>query len=1100
MRSFGVKARTGQTLLKGGVSMVALTALAATLVAPAYAQDTTEPAASDDTAQEVVVVGVRKALKSAQDIKKNADTVVDSITANDIGSFPDKSVAEALQRVAGITVNRFAATGDTAHFSAEPSGVVVRGLQQVRSEFNGRDIFTADSSRGLSWSDVSPELMGGVDVYKNQTADLIEGGIAGTISLRTRLPFDQKGRVLAATAEYTYGDLVKKGAGTVSGIYADRWDTSAGEFGFMINGAHSEIYTNSEGVALGRMVPVVNSYWGDTNRRYMPMTTALRDNTYYRVRDGISLAGQWQNHDHTMVATLQYNQSKKREQWEEYVATSSTGVDAWAQPINYVYTSDNVQCLGGVSNCTFDDNGFIQSGTLVNGNGAWYGSWTAPDGATSPNGLMRTCYSWEASATCPASQRAGGYANDTRWSDSLNDTKDISFNFKWDVSERLKTNFDIQYVDAVQTNYDISTELATYADVALDFTGDVPQFTIDNAHTEGWYLAPGGIANPANYRQHFIMDHVTDSDGHEFATRADLAYSFDSPWLNTLKAGVRYADREQTVRWTTYNWASVVNNWSNYDADNYYITGSAFPDQNAYGIHTFDSHFYGGDVTNITDGVFFNINNLKDRTGLANTFDATHYQPRYTDGTLSNQWTPICHRAGEDSRCFLPAEIADVSEKTKAAYVQLKFGGPDATIFNGVTVVGNIGVRYVETDNASAGGVNYHNTTVYDTDPIVPADPVTGAPAHPSLSYYVSAEDRAFAGTVDTNTYTVDVTHKNWLPSFNVRFGLTPEWFVRFAASKAMSRPDIGNLKYYTSVSMALPSTSSLSFSDYNCTSANSPFNCDSSGNIVSTKTRFTANANNPYLKPITADQFDLSIENYFSQTGSFTFTGFYKQFHDYITYGKYVQNFTNSGVTRPVEVSGPVNASGGAIKGFEVAYQTFFDNLPSPWNGLGIQANFTKLKNDGIESTGVVTNSGDGSSGQAGGGTSVAALGFTKLPLEGLSDTTYNLIGMFEKGKWSARLAYNWRSKYLVTRQDCCVALPIWQRAAGFLDGRVAYRINDNVEMSLEGTNLLSTETVLMQQVDGPMSDGTDRPLLLLPNAWFKNDRRIQAQIRLKY
>jgi hypothetical protein len=106
----------------------------------------------------------------------------------------------------------------------------------------------------------------------------------------------------------------------------------------------------------------------------------------------------------------------------------------------------------------------------------------------------------------------------------------------------------------------------------------------------------------------------------------------------------------------------------------------------------------------------------------------------------------------------------------------------------------------------------------------------------------------------------------------------------------------------------------------------------------------------------------------------------------------------------------------------------------------------------------------------------------------------------MFEKGKWSARLAYNWRSKYLVTRQDCCVALPIWQRAAGFLDGRVAYRINDNVEMSLEGTNLLSTETVLMQQVDGPMSDGTDRPLLLLPNAWFKNDRRIQAQIRLKY
>ncbi len=97
--------------------------------------------------------------KAPRDVKRNADTVVDSITATDIGSFPDKSVAEALQRVPGITVNRFAATSDTAHFSAEPSGVIVRGLPQVRSEFNGRDTFSANSSRGLSWGDITPELM-----------------------------------------------------------------------------------------------------------------------------------------------------------------------------------------------------------------------------------------------------------------------------------------------------------------------------------------------------------------------------------------------------------------------------------------------------------------------------------------------------------------------------------------------------------------------------------------------------------------------------------------------------------------------------------------------------------------------------------------------------------------------------------------------------------------------------------------------------------------------------------------------------------------------------------------------------------------------------
>lgn len=1166
MRRFNGKVHAG--LLMGGVSLVALTGLA--MAAPVAAQD--QPAANGGEAQEVVVVGVRKSLKTAQQIKKDADTIVDSITANDIGSFPDKSVAEALQRVAGITVNRFAATGDTAHFSAEPSGVVVRGLQQVRSEFNGRDIFTADSSRGLSWSDVSPELMGGVDTYKNQTAELIEGGIAGTINLRTRLPFDQKGRVLAGTAEYTYGDLVKEGAFAVSGIYADRWDTELGEFGLMINGAHSQVYTNSEGIQYGRIVPIDNAgYWGKPTV-YIPVSIALRDNVYDRVRDGISLAGQWQNKDHTMVATLQYNRSKKVEQWEEYVATASTGADAWAQPINFHSNGGNVECAGNNSQdtdvslrvntkCKFNDDGSFQSGALVGSNGAWYGSWTNPVGSTSPNGLNRGCYSWEgACADKFPTQRATAYSNDTRWSDSTNDTKDISFNFKWDPTDRLKVNFDIQSVDAIQENYDISTETSTFAQVNIDATGEHPIINVA-ASPVGWYMAPGAttgesyLTNPHNYRVPWIMDHVTNSDGNEFATRLDLAYSFDSPWLNTLKAGVRYANREQNIRWTTYNWSAVVNNWSNYDANNFYVTGSAWPagQQEAYGIVQFDPNFYGGGATNVSDGIFFNIDNVKDREGYATTFDSSHYQPQYQGGGNSNTWSPICHRSGEMrgtqsasdygklDGCFRPAELADVQEETKAAYVQLKFGGNDATLL-GWTVVGNIGLRYVETFNQSTGGVNYQDSTVYDWNPVV--TPNGGGPAHPSLNYYVEGligtppavtaappapggtpsaaytaqvaaasayvnnpanwtGDRKFAGTVNNTAQTFTATHRNFLPSFNVRLGITDKWFVRFAASRAMSRPDIGNLKAYTSVGRGfVHPESSLTAADYDChhPTANTPFECDANGNIVKTKVKYTGSANNPYLKPVTADQFDLSVENYFSSTGSFTFNLFYKKFHDYIQYGKYVSQFTNAGVTRDVEISGPINGEGASIKGFEVTYQSFFDSLPAPWNGFGVQANYTHLVNSGITSSNVVTNSGDGSSGQTGGGTSVAALSFTGLPLEGLSDNTYNLIGMYEKGAWSGRVAYNWRSKYLVTSQDCCIAFPIWQKAAGFLDARVAYRINDHYEVSLEGSNLLSTETVLMQQVDGPMSDGTNRATVILPASWFKNDRRLQASIRIKY
>ena len=180
--------------------------------------------------------------------------MVDSITASDIGAFPDKCVAEALQRMSGITVTRFAASGDTTHFSAEPSGVVIRGLPQVRSEFNGRDSFNANSSRGLSFGDVSPELMAGVDTYKNATAEMIEGGIAGTVNLRTHVPFDSEGFVAAFSAEMGYGDLAEEAKPSGSLLISNRWETGIGDFGLMANAAYSEVVTESQGVQLAALL------------------------------------------------------------------------------------------------------------------------------------------------------------------------------------------------------------------------------------------------------------------------------------------------------------------------------------------------------------------------------------------------------------------------------------------------------------------------------------------------------------------------------------------------------------------------------------------------------------------------------------------------------------------------------------------------------------------------------------------------------------------------------------------------------------------------------------------------------------------------------
>ena len=196
----------------GGASTLAI--LAATGV---HAQDTTreDPVdldadgeierPSDDLAgtvtddNTIVVSGFRASLSSAQSLKRDADTFVDVITAEDIGALPDRSVAEALQRVPGVNISRFEQRDDPDRFSVEGSGVIIRGLPFVRSELNGRDIFSANGGRTLSFNDVSPELLGRVEVFKNNTADMIEGGISGTVNLVTRKPLDTRGSRIAGT-------------------------------------------------------------------------------------------------------------------------------------------------------------------------------------------------------------------------------------------------------------------------------------------------------------------------------------------------------------------------------------------------------------------------------------------------------------------------------------------------------------------------------------------------------------------------------------------------------------------------------------------------------------------------------------------------------------------------------------------------------------------------------------------------------------------------------------------------------------------------------------------------------------------------------------
>ena len=1188
------KALRGSSLLKGSVSLVALTAVAAAFAAPAMAQD--QPAggttASSDTSTEVVVVGVRRSLKTAQQIKRDADTVVDSITATDIGAFPDKSVAEALQRVAGITVSRYAASDDTAHFSAEPSGVLIRGLPQIRSEFNGRDVFSANSSRGLGWSDVSPELMSGVDTYKNETADMIEGGIAGSINLRTRLPFDSKGRLFALSVDGTYGDIAKKWEPDVSAIWSDRWDTNGGEFGAMVNAAYSKVLTGSQVIQYGRMgIFCNNNPGGDIsqcssnqfglsdsdsahNFAYIPSSVTYRDQTYERERKGISAAAQWQNHAHTMLATLQYNDSKYDNQMRERgVGISPFGL--WAEPLGYQVT-DAGTLADSYGDFQFDDQGMFESGTLTAAHGWYFASDTQAQnqalgwGGNSSNVAVNSngdpmFYSCQAGVTNPRNNRPGDAPGTTpygdtqpadcatgrqgttvntvsRYSHNVEDTADTSFNFKWDVNDKLKTNFDVQYVRASVTNYDIEVGMNSYADVNLDTTGEYP--TLDFMPATAMNPAPfagaspANLNNPNNWYYNYVMDHAENSKGTEWATRFDLQYDFDNGWIHQLRAGVRWSDRDQHVNWSTYNWKNIANTYS-CDAGYYNIdttsprtwqcsdSGNPTPAD----IHTFQGYAdgiyevssFGGDLMR-KNGLlsensfpFVTSNILESRQNL---IDVLSQSVLAAKGANLTTWVPLCDRALDaPGSCYTPAEIMEIDEETEAAYLEFKFGGGDKTLW-GKPVQGNFGVRYVHTtDTSTGGGIKYPDVFEYiqnNCDTSITAVQAANAATHGQYPVSVncighhSIDDLAFSnGNIVGNDplfpSKVKANHSNFLPSFNVRWDLTDNWIIRFAASRAMSRPDMGLLKNYFYVTRQPISTADFPIDNSNAqvvygdgnttTDTSNPLykTACAVGQPCSYKFQYTASAGNPNLKPTTADQFDLTAENYFAQVGSFSLDLFYKKFHDYIQNGaRQHVTLTNNGVSRDVLVTGPVNGDGASIKGFEVAFQRFFDFLPSPFNGLGVQTNYTHVINSGIKNAGLRTNFAGSGLGTGGGGVSAQFDSIDPGALEGVSKDSYNFVLMYEKGPWAFRSAYNWRSQFLVTASDCCVGFPVWEKANGFLDASIRYKVNDNIELSIQGSNLLATKTILLQQVD--------QRFTLLPNEWAQQDRRVQVGVRLKY
>ncbi|GAA5015323.1 hypothetical protein GCM10025794_03540 [Massilia kyonggiensis] len=202
------------------MSVVAV-ALTQAFAGSAYAQKV-EPV----EANTVVVTGIRASAQSSVSIKRNTMEVVDSITAEDIGKLPDTNVGETLSRVPGVQAYRFGGEA-AAPWGGFGSGMTIRGLGYTAFQTNGRQYFSA-GGREFNVEAAVPGMVAGIDVYKNPSAEHIEGGIGGLVNVRTRKPSDFRKLTASLAVNYRQNDLAKKADPEVFGLLANSFDLGGG--------------------------------------------------------------------------------------------------------------------------------------------------------------------------------------------------------------------------------------------------------------------------------------------------------------------------------------------------------------------------------------------------------------------------------------------------------------------------------------------------------------------------------------------------------------------------------------------------------------------------------------------------------------------------------------------------------------------------------------------------------------------------------------------------------------------------------------------------------------------------------------------------------
>lgn len=310
-----MKTQKGRDIMKStklalavGVALGTLNAFGA---ASAFAQDS-----QADSVERIEVKGLRASAKANLNEKRFSNAVVDSITAEDIGQFPDKNVAESLSRIPGITIDRTFGEGQ---------GVTIRGVQpdQNLTLINGQAVGTgqwfvlSDAARNFNFEILASEMVAGLEVYKSSQADIDEGALGGTVILRTRKPMDLDANTIQFSTELQYNDISEETDPSFSGMYS--WKNEDETFGALASISYQKRSvlreTNEDfgwfGPTIPRIDPLIEAPQGATEKGALPwgMGSALFQQDRERVGYDVNI--QWRPTDaldlnlHYLSSTLE---------------------------------------------------------------------------------------------------------------------------------------------------------------------------------------------------------------------------------------------------------------------------------------------------------------------------------------------------------------------------------------------------------------------------------------------------------------------------------------------------------------------------------------------------------------------------------------------------------------------------------------------------------------------------------------------------------------------------------------------------------------------------------------------------------------------------